>query len=311
MKAGQKQEKNYGIQLLTDRGKIKFMEMMDKMDATIKNTLNTSLGSLEKHFDADVIFFYGEISFGADYGYRAFIEYLTTEKNRHNRLVIFLNTPGGSVETVEKLVNINRHFYKEVYFVVPDMAMSAGTVFCMSGDKIYMDYSSSLGPIDPQVFNSKQYVPALGYLDKVNEMIAKSSSGNLLSQAELVFLQQQDIAFLRLCEQQRDLTIKLIKDWLVKYKFKNWNEHSDGSPVTDLDKQKRAEEIANKLGNNKEWLSHGRCIDIRKLKEMKLEIDDYSENENLKRMIRDYNSLIMSYISRFGYKVFLHSRNYF
>ena len=27
--------------------------------------------------------------------------------------------------------------------------MSAGTIWCMSADKIFMDYSSSLGPIDP------------------------------------------------------------------------------------------------------------------------------------------------------------------
>lgn len=51
--------------------------------------------------------------------------------------------------------------------MVPDCAMSAGTIFCMAGDKIWMGYYSSLGPIDPQVFNGKNWVPALGYLDKV------------------------------------------------------------------------------------------------------------------------------------------------
>ena len=47
--------------------------------------------------------------------------------------------------------------------------MSAGTILCMSGDKIFMDYASILGPIDPQVPtpDTGDYVPALGYLDKV------------------------------------------------------------------------------------------------------------------------------------------------
>ena len=71
-----------------------------------------------------------------------------------NRLVMFLNTPGGSAEAVEKIVEIMRFHYSEVYFVVPDFAMSAGTILCTSGDKIFMDYSSSLGPIDPQVLPS-------------------------------------------------------------------------------------------------------------------------------------------------------------
>ena len=63
--------------------------------------------------------------------------------------MVFLNTPGGNAEIVEKLVEIIRFHYKELYFVVPDEAMSAGTIFCLAGDKIFMDYSSSLGPIDP------------------------------------------------------------------------------------------------------------------------------------------------------------------
>lgn len=72
------------------------------------------------------------------------------------------------------MVNVIRHHYEELYFIVPDSAMSAGTIFCMAGDKIYMDYSSSLGPIDSQVFNGNNLVPALGYLDKVEELVTKS-----------------------------------------------------------------------------------------------------------------------------------------
>lgn len=39
--------------------------------------------------------------------------------------------------------------------------MSAGTLFALSGDKIYMDYSSSLSPVNPQVYNGTDWVPAL------------------------------------------------------------------------------------------------------------------------------------------------------
>lgn len=89
------------------------------------------------------------------------------------RLAVFVNTPGGSAEAVEKMVGIMRFHYSEVYFIVPDFAMSAGTILCMSGDKIFMDYSSSLGPIDPQVYSGKEWVPALGHIDKVEQIIEK------------------------------------------------------------------------------------------------------------------------------------------
>lgn len=289
---------------------------MQIFDKTIKDILNQNLEKLEQFFGSDVIFYYGEIHPSYEKIFRDFIETLKDEKPGNERLTILLNTPGGSAETVEKLVSIIRHHYKEVYFVVPDYAMSAGTIFCMSGDKIFMDYSSSLGPIDPQVFNGTTYVPALGYLDKVNELLEKAKNGTLTN-AEFLILQNQDLAMLRSYEQAKELTITLLKTWLVEYKFKDWSVHRTdvkrkGQKVTEGEKLKRAEEIADKLGNNKLWHSHGRMIDISTLKSvLKLEIEDYSYNDPLRSIIRDYNDLLTEFIARNGYKVFLHSRNYF
>jgi len=185
----------------------------------------------------------------------------------------------------------------------------------MSGDKIYMDYSSALGPIDPQVYNGTNWVPALGYLDKVEELIDKSAKGKL-TQAELVMLTQQDLAMLRRHEQARDLTIALLKEWLVKYKFKNWDTHrtsskKKGQPVTPAEKEERATEIARVLGDNKIWYSHGRSIGIFALANiLKLEIEDYSNDVVLRPLIRQYNDLICQYILRSGSEVFLHSRKF-
>lgn len=284
-------------------------------DSTIHDILNERLMKLEAHFDADVVFYYGPISSSLEQPFRDFIEELKTDSEDKNRktLCIFLNTPGGSAETVEKFVKVTRFHYEEVIFVVPDAAYSAGTIFCMSGDKIYMDYSSSLGPIDPQVFNGKNWVPALGYLDKVEELIDKSINGTL-SQAELLMLTQQDLAMLRRHEQARDLTIALLKEWLVKYKFKNWDVHETtetvlGQPVTKDQKDQRAEEIAKLLGNNKLWHSHGRSIDIEALRSiLKLKIEDFSKDIFLKKIIREYNDLICQFIIRNESEVFLHSR---
>lgn len=226
-----------------------------------------------------------------------------------------LNTSGGSAEAVEQLVKIMRHHYDEINFVVPDYAMSAGTILCMSGDAIYMDYSSSLGPIDPQVYNGKTWVPALGYLDKVHELIEKSRKG-AITQAEFQMLRDQDLAMLRSYEQAKDLTISLLKEWLVKYKFRNWDVHISDGPkkgqeVTHEEKVKRAEEIAKELGDNNRWHSHRRSIGITELtKILHLRIEDYSDNASLRKMIREYNDMICQYIIRSGNTVFVHSRKF-
>ena len=282
----------------------------------MKDELSKRLTALEEYFNADVIFYYGEIHPVLTKSFRDFIERLRDVEHPKDRLVIFLNTPGGSAETVEKMVEIIRHHFIDVSFVVPDFAMSAGTIFCMSGDRIYMDYSSSLGPIDPQVFNGKEWVPALGYLDKVNQLLEQARAGTI-SNAEFLILQGIDLATLSRYEQARDLTVTLLKKWLVEYKFRDWNEHATdpakvGQPVTPAEKKARAEEIAKQLGDNKLWHSHGRMISATTLRtRLRLRIDDYSSDTTLKGLIRDYNDLLTEYIARGDHKFFMHSKNYF
>lgn len=283
---------------------------MNIFDAAIKEELNRRLSELENYFSADVIFYYGPIGSEFIKIFRDFIEDLREEPGKKDKLTLILNTAGGSVEVVEKFVEIIRYHYKEVNFVVPDVALSAGTIFCMSGDKIFMDYSSSLGPIDPQVFNGKNWVPALGYLDQVEKLIDKARN-NTLTNAEFAILQNQDLATLSEYEQAKNLTITLLKEWLVKYKFRGWEKHKDGTVVTKIEREKRAKEIASILGDNKLWHSHGRMIGINKLeKVLKLKIENYSKNDKLRKKIRSYNDMIVDYISKYKFPFFLHSKKY-
>ncbi|TKI03550.1 SDH family Clp fold serine proteinase [Martelella alba] len=256
----------------------------------------------------DVIAYYGGIQFWSKDVYQPKIENLASknkaEEGHPKCLVIILYTTGGSVEAVEKMVEITRHFYQEVSFIVPDIAMSAGTIWCMSGDRIFMDYSSSLGPIDPQLLlPDGRWVPALGYLDKSEELIKKSAEGKL-TDAELAMLTNLDLAQLRRFEQARDLSIDLLKKWLVEYKFRNWNTHQTnplkvGKIVTKRQKTNRAQEIAKALSDNRKWHSHSRMIGINTLiNELHLKIEDYTNNPQMSDSIRNLHRVIMEYMER-------------
>ena len=285
-------------------------------DETIRDAVIDRLLALEKHFEGDVIFYYGPIDPSLTRVFRDFLERLATAKGKRERLVFFVNTNGGSAEAAEKMVEIARFHYREVFFVVPDFAMSAGTILCMAGDKIFMDYSSSLGPIDPQVFNGKDWVPALGYLDKVEQLLAKARSGELTN-AEFLILQNQDLATLSRYEQARDLTVSLLRKWLVEFKFRDWTHHrSDpdkkGAVVTVDQKKARAEQVAHALNDNKRWHSHSRMIGLQALRaEVGLEIDDYSNDVERQRLVRSYNDLLTEYVARHGQNFFMHSREHF
>ena len=282
--------------------------MESQLENSLKILLNSKLSILEQHLNADVLIYYGPIGNLNENVFLKIVEELAQTPNRHETLYIVLTTTGGSAIAVERYVNIIRYHYKEVHFIVPDYAYSAGTIFCMSGDSILMDYFSVLGPIDPQVQNKDgKWVAALGYLDKVNEYIEKAKVGTL-SNVEFAILKDFDLAELRSFEQARDLTIDLLKKWLVKYKFKNWDKHSDGTEVSIEEKEQRAREIAAHLSDNNDWKSHGRPINIEVLKELKLKIEDYSNKSELRGIIRDYYETMSDYVRLKGFSIFIHDR---
>ena len=283
--------------------------MNSPVEDSLKQLLNDKLKALEDYLDADVLVYSGDLGPLPPNVFAKIVEELKNDAIKHDKLYVILTTNGGSAETVERYVNILRYHYSEINFIVPDYAYSAGTIFCMSGNSIYMDYSSVLGPIDPQVLNKdNKYVAALGYLDKVNEFIAKAAAGTLTN-AELIWLKEIDLGELRSFEQARDLTIDLLRKWLVTYKFKNWNTHShDGCPVTLEEKEQRAEEIARDLSDNKKWKSHGKGITINELSELRLKIEDFSSDIHLRPLVRDYYNAMDEYRRMHQIRLFIHNR---
>ena len=284
--------------------------MVNKLERLNQSAVSDLLAKLETKLNADVFTYYGEIVNGVEREVKDIIENLAKDDKKHRALYVFLTTPGGSLIPVQRMVDILRHFYEEVNFIIPDYAYSAGTIWCMSGDNIYMNYYSSLGPIDPQVQTKDgNLVAALGYLDKINEMLEKANR-NDLTQAEFLILKDFDLAELRSYEQAKELAVDMLKKWLTKYKFKDWVTHSNnGQPVTEAEKEARALEIANMLSDNNVWKSHGRPIGIQVLTdELHLKIVDFEQDPELNSIISEYYDSLTEYIQSHGYRFFFQTR---
>ena len=73
------------------------------------------------------------------------------DADRSQDLHIMLATPGGDGQTAIRLVRQAQSRCKELTVVVPDQAKSAGTLFVLGADHIYMGPTSDLGPVDPQL----------------------------------------------------------------------------------------------------------------------------------------------------------------
>jgi hypothetical protein len=282
-----------------------------KSDDLIRGELAACNRRLGDHLKSDVIVLKSPIRFGLDDAIRTEVENLHDPNNkkavRPNCLTVVVETTGGYIEVVERIYNVFRKHYALVNFIVPNYAYSAGTVLVLSGDEIYMDYYSILGPIDPQMESENdRFVSGLGYLAKFEELtktINSAASADAV-RAELAYLLKKfDPAELFDLDQARRHSEELLTEWLSKHKFKNWTEtESTKKPVTDADRRARAKNIAETLGRPERWHSHGRGIGLKELcsDEIKLKITNFGDDPDLNERVRAYYELFIDYCKKMG-----------
>lgn len=206
---------------------------------------------------------------------------------------VVLVTPGGLANQVTNFVNALRPRFEKVNFILLNMAMSAGTIFIMSGDEIIMSQQSKFGPIDPQIPNREgRFVPAQSILLALED-IQKRGEQKIKQHmqpdwTDVQLLRNIDLRDIGMAQSASKYSTDMVKDFLINYKFKTWIKHSStGVEVTDEDKKKRADEIASLLCNHSEWKSHGHAInrDVA-WKKCRLKITHSESIEGLDRAMR-------------------------
>ena len=268
---------------------------------------------IEQAYDGRLLAFDGQITDGSDDYIRDAVEELRgASKEPIARLVVCLTTNGGFIEVVQRIVETLRYNATVVEFIVPSHAYSAGTVLAMSGNAIHMDYYSRLGPIDPQAqLADGKWVPALGYLEQYERLMEKAENGSITAAETSFLINRFDPAELYKYEQSRELSVTLLKDWLVKYKFQNWKKtETRGAEVTDVMRKNRAEEIARQLQDTSKWHSHSRGISMEILRRaLKLVISDFGEDNAKRESTRSYHNLLSDYVAKLGVSGAVHAKD--
>jgi len=235
----------------------------------------------------------------------------------HDKIDIIIVTPGGSLEKAARFVDILRSRFNNVSFILPYMCMSAGTVFCLSGDEIIMANTACIGPIDPQV-RSKHggWVPAQSIITLIDEINKRGRvelrEGRKVSWSDVVLLQNMDAKEIGNAYNASKFSTSLVKEYLFRYKFKNWTirEHT-GQKVTDEYKAKRANDIASMLCEHSKWLSHSREITREMAEnELKLKITRPENIEGLDRAIRRLWALLTWWFEQSSITKIYFTKNY-
>jgi len=180
---------------------------------------------------------------------------------------IVLVTPGGLANQVVNFVNTLRPRFDRVNFILLDMAMSAGSIFIMSGDEIVMSARSKFGPIDPQVQNKEgRFVPAQSILLAINDIKTRGQealdNGSQPDWTDVQLLKNIDIKEVGAALGASNYSIQITQEFLQKYKFASWTVHSHtGELVTPQEREDCAKGVAEKLCDHTKWKSHGHFID--------------------------------------------------
>ena len=121
----------------------------------------------------------------------------THELKRDQGLDLILHTPGGDGAAAESLVDYLRSMFgKNVRAIVPQIAMSAGTMIACSCKSIVMGKESSLGPVDPQY----GAISAVGLLKEVKRAHDEILNNNQSALFWNPILQKITPSFLQRCE---------------------------------------------------------------------------------------------------------------
>ena len=194
-----------------------------------------------------------------------FSEMVAAVPNDTAAIDILVVTPGGLAQQVSQFVDRTRPRFESVGFIVPHLAMSAGTIWVLSGDEVWMDRKAYIGPIDPQVPGKDgRLLPAQALTVLVQDIREKGEKR--LSQGQNP--EWTDVQILRGIDQKElgnvltasRYSIQLASEYLENYKFKHWTSHSDGRPVTPAERRKRAIDAATKLCSHEVWKTHSHGI---------------------------------------------------
>lgn len=184
--------------------------------------------------------------------------------DRSKGLDLLLHTPGGNLTATESLVDyLKSMFGDDIRVIIPQLAMSAGTMIACAGKSIVMGKQSNIGPIDPQFGG----FPCYGVIDEFKQAIEDVKKKPESLPIWKIILQKYHPTFLGECQKAIDLSFTMVEGWLKTNMFKD-----------DPDQDAKAHHIVEYLSNHDDRKTHSRHIHIKEAKDIGLKIESMEDD---------------------------------
>lgn len=210
--------------------------------------------------------------------------------DRSKGLDILLHTPGGSIAAAESIVDyLKRMFENDVRAIVPQIAMSAGTMIACSCKCIIMGKESNLGPIDPK-YNGISTYGVIEEFDRAKKEISGDPKTIPLWQT---IVSKYNPAFIGDCEKAIQWSNTMVTDWLSSNMLGG--------------NKKLASQIVLHLSDHSETLSHERHIHIDECKKLGLiveNLENIQKQDNFQdRVLSTHHAYMLTFSSTPAVKI--------
>lgn len=211
-------------------------------------------------------------------------------------LDLILHTPGGSPVAAEAIVRYLRSkFGKDIRVIVPQLAMSAGTMIACAGKEIIMGKHSSLGPIDPQFNGAPAYNIRLEFEQAKEDLKNNPENYHYWK----IKLEKYPPAFMKSAIDAIELSSMLLEEWLSECMF---DDHTEESLAT-------IKNIVSNLNEHDNSKLHGRHFDIEFCKNLGLKIINLEEDPGLQDAVLGVHHAFMASFSGSGITKIIESNN--
>ena len=186
-------------------------------------------------------------------------------------LDLILHTPGGGIAATQSIVSyLQKLFGRNIRAIVPQIAMSAGTIIACCCKEILMGKQSNLGPIDPQL----RGIPCHGVVQEFKRALreVKRDPSRIVIWQQVIG--QYRPTFLGQCENAIKWSNDFVKEQLEAGMLAGVN-----------DRKKKAVKITSALSNYRLNKSHERHFDFDDCKKIGLVVKPIEEDPELQDLI--------------------------
>ena len=193
--------------------------------------------------------------------------------DRAKGLDLILHTPGGDTAATESIVDyLYSMFGNDIRAIVPQLAMSAGTMIACSCKEIVMGLQSSLGPIDPQFSG----IPAHGIVEEFKRAYSEIKADPIAAAVWQPVIAKYNPTLIGECEKAIEWSENMVSEWLKRNMFNGLGAAEQLKAIDDVIKE---------LGDHAVSKSHARHLSAKKCQEIGLKIVEMEKDSKLQDLI--------------------------